>query len=47
MLKHIILQGEVARVLQLLEEVNHEAVSMALVMAARCDGAEITLKSGR
>lgn len=46
MLQHIILQGEVARVLQLQEEVTHKAVSMALLMAARCGGAETTLKSG-
>lgn len=46
MLQHTILQGEVARVLQLQEEVNHEAVNMALVMAVRYGGAETTLKSG-
>lgn len=31
MLQHTILQGKVARVLQLQEEVNHKAVSMALL----------------
>lgn len=46
MLQHIILQGEVAKVLQLQEEVNHEAVSMVLIVAVRCGGAETTLKSG-
>lgn len=46
MLQHIILQGEVARVLQLQEEVTHKAVSMPLVMAVRCGRAETTLKSG-
>lgn len=46
MLQHIILQEKVARVLQLQEEVNHEAGSMTLVMAVRCGGAETILKSG-
>lgn len=32
--------------LQLQEEANHEAVSMVLIVAVRCGGAETTLKSG-